>query len=76
MMRGDRGKRKIKEEKISKEYGFVSRARTDLSFLLDELQHLSVNGSVVSGDRQMVTHITALHPPSCPREPLPCPDPL
>lgn len=55
---GRPGERKLKEERISKECGFVSLARTDFSFLLDELQYVtvnlqyvSVNGTIVLGDR-------------------------
>lgn len=55
MMRGDQGKRKLKEERISKECGFVSFTKTDFSFLLDELQHVSINGTVVSGVRRSPT---------------------
>lgn len=40
----------------------MSLGRTDLSFLLDELQYGSVNGTTVSGG-QMVPHSFA-HPPS------------
>lgn len=48
---GRPGERKLKEERISKEWGFVSLARTDFSFLRDELQYVSANGTIVSGDR-------------------------
>lgn len=33
----------------------MSLARTDLSFLLDELQHVSVNGTIVSGGQMVPT---------------------
>lgn len=55
------GKRKLKKKRISKECD-VSLARTDLFFLLDELQYISVNGTIVSGGH-MVPHITALRIP-------------
>lgn len=55
--------RKLKEERISKECGFVSLARTDFSSILDELQYISVLHHCLRG--QMVIHITALHSP-CP----------